>query len=240
MDPETTDPNLLLLSLNLSDLEPDEAAAPTTTTSTSASVTIEHQPTRAERTALSEEAFQKLKRTYRPKVENGDLYKSIPLPLHSNNTHDSSSSSSSSLPNPLSKPEAQALLHAVEELYFFKRYETAVEFLRGVLGPESDEGDLHNGPRDDDTAEGPRAGEVERDRGGSRSSSSRDDGPQHDTLNGSGTQERQDDKESVNGKREKGSNIDAETGRLLRYYLQRCLARSREGSGLAGREVTCH
>jgi L-aminopeptidase/D-esterase-like protein len=74
MDPEPTDPNLLLLSVNLSDSEPDEAAAPaTTTTSTSTCLATEHQPTRAERTALSEEAFQELKRTYRPKVENGDV-----------------------------------------------------------------------------------------------------------------------------------------------------------------------
>jgi hypothetical protein len=74
MDSESTDPNLMLLSLNLSDSEPDEAAAPGNSTSTTTTApTAEYQPTRAERTALSEEAFQALKRTYRPKVENGDV-----------------------------------------------------------------------------------------------------------------------------------------------------------------------
>lgn len=57
-----TDPNLLLLSLNLSDSEPEEAAPPTTPSAT-----------RADRTALSEEAFQSLKQTYRPKLENGKV-----------------------------------------------------------------------------------------------------------------------------------------------------------------------
>ena len=32
-----------------------------------------------------------------------------------------------------SKPETQEILHAVEELYFFKRYDEAVEFVEGVL-----------------------------------------------------------------------------------------------------------
>ncbi|KAK4138864.1 hypothetical protein BT67DRAFT_438170 [Trichocladium antarcticum] len=57
------DPNsLLLLSLSDSDSEPDSAAAPTTPAAT-----------RADRTALSEQAFQALKQTYRPKLENGEV-----------------------------------------------------------------------------------------------------------------------------------------------------------------------
>lgn len=71
MDSEQTDPNLLLLSLNLSDSEPEEAAPPNNTTPSTAGPTSEYQPTRAERTALSEEAFQALKQSYVPKVENG-------------------------------------------------------------------------------------------------------------------------------------------------------------------------
>lgn len=74
MDPEPTDPNLLLLALNLSDSDPDEAAAPQTTTSnTSTGPTTEYQPTRADRSALSEEAFLALKQSYRPKIENGNV-----------------------------------------------------------------------------------------------------------------------------------------------------------------------
>jgi len=73
MDSEQTDPNLLLLSLNLSDSEPEEAAPPNNTAPSTAGPTSEYQPTRAERTALSEEAFQALKQSYRPKVENGNV-----------------------------------------------------------------------------------------------------------------------------------------------------------------------
>ncbi|KAK4033962.1 hypothetical protein C8A01DRAFT_39571 [Parachaetomium inaequale] len=119
MDPESTDPNLLLLSLNLSDSEPEEAAPPTNTTSTSGPTT-EYQPTRAERTALSEEAFQALKQSYRPKIENGNISTHTPLPLPLS-------------PTPLPKPAAQELLHAAEELYFFRRYADAATFLRQVL-----------------------------------------------------------------------------------------------------------
>jgi hypothetical protein len=74
MDSESTDPNLLLLSLNLSDSEPEEGVAPgNSTTTTTGGATTEYQPTRAERTALSEEAFQALKQTYLPKIENGNV-----------------------------------------------------------------------------------------------------------------------------------------------------------------------
>ncbi|KAL2269119.1 hypothetical protein VTJ83DRAFT_3965 [Remersonia thermophila] len=233
MDLEASDPNLLLLSLNLSDSEPDEAAAPATAASGSASLT------RAERTALSEEAFQELKRTYRPKVENGDLYQSVPLPLHYN-THNPESASASAAgassssttattttttttATPLTKPEAQALLHAVEELYFFKRYEAAVEFLRGVLGQEEGEDGLESGPKKD-TNEGPGAGGGKRDRGASGNG------------DGDGVQ---DDRERATGKKEPSSTIDAETRRLLRYYLRRCLARAREAPDGPQREVSC-
>lgn len=75
MASDPLDPTLLLLSLNsLSDSDsdssssstPKEAANPST--EPSAKVQI-----RADRSALSEEAFQHLKRTYRPKVENGEV-----------------------------------------------------------------------------------------------------------------------------------------------------------------------
>ncbi|EAQ85795.1 predicted protein [Chaetomium globosum CBS 148.51] len=57
MESESTDPNLMLLSLNLSDSEPEEGVAPGNTATTTTGPTTEYQPTRAERTALSEDCF---------------------------------------------------------------------------------------------------------------------------------------------------------------------------------------
>ncbi|KAK3996732.1 hypothetical protein QBC44DRAFT_257607 [Cladorrhinum sp. PSN332] len=105
--------NSRLLLIGLSDSEssePGEAANP----STKAAVP---ELTRAERTALSEPAFQALKKSYRAKVENGEIWSTIPLPLATK----------------LSKPDAQELLHAVEELYFFKRFNEAAQFLSKVF-----------------------------------------------------------------------------------------------------------
>ncbi|KAI0596350.1 hypothetical protein F4775DRAFT_316081 [Biscogniauxia sp. FL1348] len=70
------------------------------------------------RNAQSEEAFREVKRTYRVKVEDGEIHTTIPLPLGPRVT----------------KPTAQALLHAVEELYFFGRYAEGARFVRAVLG----------------------------------------------------------------------------------------------------------
>ncbi len=44
----------------------------------------------------------------------------------------------------MTKPEAQALLHAVEELYFFRRYAEGAAFVRRVLDGDGD-GDGDNG-----------------------------------------------------------------------------------------------
>jgi len=41
------------------------------------------------------------------------------------------------------KHEAQALLHAVEELYFFRRFEEGADFARRALGNQ----DVEEGPR---------------------------------------------------------------------------------------------
>ncbi|KAH7356634.1 hypothetical protein BKA65DRAFT_495105 [Rhexocercosporidium sp. MPI-PUGE-AT-0058] len=56
----------------------------------------------------SEEDFQRQAREWRPKVERGEIYKTITVPIS----------------NP-SKPVSQTILHAVEELYFYRRYEEA-------------------------------------------------------------------------------------------------------------------
>ncbi|KAL2171943.1 hypothetical protein VTG60DRAFT_1002 [Thermothelomyces hinnuleus] len=141
MDNDRADSNLLLLSLNLSDSDPEEAAPPgdaTTSATNAAGPTSEYQPTRAERTALSEEAFQDLKQSYRPKVENGNIHSHISfLPSasttsttdNSQDNDDDDDEDDESLP----KPAAQELLHAAEELYFFRRYAEAASFLRRVL-----------------------------------------------------------------------------------------------------------
>lgn len=75
------------------------------------------KPAAAARDAQSEEDFQAVKKDYRVKVENGEIWKNINLPLGPKVT----------------KPEAQAVVHAVEELYFFRRYQEAGDFAGKVL-----------------------------------------------------------------------------------------------------------
>ncbi|RYP65902.1 hypothetical protein DL769_006188 [Monosporascus sp. CRB-8-3] len=87
---------------------------------------------RAARVAQSEEAFQAVKKSYRVKVENGEIWSTIRLPLGRRR---------------VSKPKAQALLHAVEELYFFRRYAEGAAFVRRVLN----DGDGGGPGLDDDT-----------------------------------------------------------------------------------------
>ncbi|KAI1466178.1 uncharacterized protein F4812DRAFT_436182 [Daldinia caldariorum] len=81
--------------------------------------------TPVDRTAQSEEEFQAVRREYRVKVENGEIWKTIQLPVG---------------PGRVSKPDAQALLHAVEELYFFRRYSDGANFARAILSSNGDEG----------------------------------------------------------------------------------------------------
>ncbi|KAI1868882.1 hypothetical protein JX265_006861 [Neoarthrinium moseri] len=105
-----------LFGIALSDPEDDsapEAAEPTSsTTTTSAS--------KAARVAQSEDEFLAVKQGYTVKVENGELWRDIRLPLGQHVT----------------KQEAQALLHAVEELYFLKRYAEGAAFVSRALGDE--------------------------------------------------------------------------------------------------------
>lgn len=46
------------------------------------------------------------------------------------------------LDSQLSKPEAQALLHAVEELYFFRRFSEGARLARSVMDDDVGEGKL--------------------------------------------------------------------------------------------------
>lgn len=123
MTDDGLDLGLLAISLSDSELEEGVAATPA--------------EARAGRTALSEEAFQALKSTYRVKVENGEvrlLFSNITRQL----TQLVKIWSAVTLPvSPsVNKPEAQGLLHAVEELYFFRRYDEAVQFLQRVFSEE--------------------------------------------------------------------------------------------------------
>ncbi|KAK1566283.1 uncharacterized protein LY79DRAFT_572362 [Colletotrichum navitas] len=67
----------------------------------------------------SEEDFQELKATYRANVQNGEIWQTIELPLAADGK--------------AGKPVLQELLHAVEELYFYRRFEEAAAFARRVL-----------------------------------------------------------------------------------------------------------
>ncbi|CAJ2502263.1 Uu.00g096570.m01.CDS01 [Anthostomella pinea] len=82
------------------------------------------------RDAQSEEAFLEVKKTYRVKVEDGEVWKKVKLPLGPQVT----------------KPEAQALLNAVEELYLFGRFAEGARFVQTVLHGEDGKSGL-----DDDT-----------------------------------------------------------------------------------------
>ncbi|KAH9906909.1 hypothetical protein F4778DRAFT_723972 [Xylariomycetidae sp. FL2044] len=124
-----------LLGIQLADDSDSESSTPTNNNSNNAndtnndkSASASQPPAPVPRTAQSEAQFQDVRKNYRVKVENGEIWKTIPLPL---------------LPpgRPVAKPEAQALLHAVEELYFFRRYEEGARFVRSVLGNNEDDGE---------------------------------------------------------------------------------------------------
>ncbi|KAM4057803.1 hypothetical protein HRG_009422 [Hirsutella rhossiliensis] len=69
---------------------------------------------KADRTGQTEAEFQAVKQAYRVKVENGELHKTINL----------------SLDPAANKQRVQEVLHAVEELYFFRRYRDALNFIK--------------------------------------------------------------------------------------------------------------
>ncbi|KAK3957027.1 hypothetical protein QBC32DRAFT_329412 [Pseudoneurospora amorphoporcata] len=116
-----------LLGIGLgSDSEDESTTTTTTTTITTTNSNTQEcaQPIiKADRTALSEEAFQELKRTYRVKVENGEFHLHLSFPIGSTSPDGSRT---------INKPEAQEILHAVEELYFFRRYEEAVALIQKI------------------------------------------------------------------------------------------------------------
>ncbi|KAJ2975200.1 hypothetical protein NQ176_g5646 [Zarea fungicola] len=93
-----------LFNINLSDEEQETAAEK-----------------KAKRTGQTEEEFQAVRKDYVAKIQNGDIYKHIKLPL----------------PKDAGKLDIQEVLHAVEELYFFRRFQEAVDFSAQVLHGES-------------------------------------------------------------------------------------------------------
>ncbi|KAL7796021.1 hypothetical protein V8C37DRAFT_18692 [Trichoderma ceciliae] len=81
---------------------------------------------KSRRTGQSEDDFQAVKSNYHAKVENGNIYQSISLPLGPD----------------ANKQNAQQLLHAAEELYFFRRYQHVIDLVSQVLTLEGDKGGL--------------------------------------------------------------------------------------------------
>ena len=86
----------------------------------------ESKPLKPKRTEQTESAFQAIKQSYVPKIENGNIYKSITLPL----------------PTDAKKHHFQEVIHAVEELYFFRRFSEALAFIHDVFGSDRDRGIL--------------------------------------------------------------------------------------------------
>jgi hypothetical protein len=133
MNDDGIDGGILNIAL-ASDSESEDlplASAPGTTKSSNGTTVSSTADKKAKRTEQTEEAFQAVKKSYAAKVENGDLYKSVALPL----------------PPDANKHHSQELLHAVEELYFFRRFSEAVDFVQTVLDAEPETG----GGLDNDT-----------------------------------------------------------------------------------------
>ncbi|KAL2758252.1 hypothetical protein ACRALDRAFT_1074923 [Sodiomyces alcalophilus JCM 7366] len=79
----------------------------------------ESQANKKPRDGQTEEEFQAVRASYRPKIENGDLWKVAEAALP--------------LADVATKAEAQELLHAVEELYFFRRFSEGARLARRIL-----------------------------------------------------------------------------------------------------------
>ncbi|KAI9900904.1 hypothetical protein N3K66_005166 [Trichothecium roseum] len=98
------------------------------------------------RTEQTEEEYQAVKDSYGTKIENGNIHESLSLPLSAD----------------ANKQQAQDVVHAVEELYFFRRFAQAVQVVDRALG-------------DADCSRRDAGGDGDRDAGGDDGSGS--DGP---------------------------------------------------------------
>ncbi|KAF4452728.1 hypothetical protein F53441_4439 [Fusarium austroafricanum] len=83
----------------------------------------EVEATKSRRTGQSEEAWLVVQKEYKVKVENGDIYQKIKLPLGPD----------------ASKMDIQEVIHAVEEHYFFRRYNEARQLACNALQMPSEE-----------------------------------------------------------------------------------------------------
>ncbi|KAI0434403.1 hypothetical protein F5Y09DRAFT_296171 [Xylaria sp. FL1042] len=108
------DSGLLGIALSDSDGEPGDNVSST------------KKPSQEARTGQSEAEFQEVKRAYHVKVENGEIWKTVQLPLGPQ----------------VSKSEAQTLLHAVEELYFFQRFTEGARLARSIIDDDAGTGKL--------------------------------------------------------------------------------------------------
>ncbi|KAG5976359.1 hypothetical protein E4U55_007341 [Claviceps digitariae] len=68
---------------------------------------------KADRTAQTEDEFQAVKEVYRARVENGNMYEHVELPLRPG----------------ANKMHTQEVIHAVEELYFHRQFQQAIDLV---------------------------------------------------------------------------------------------------------------
>ncbi|KAL6864064.1 hypothetical protein J3F83DRAFT_187109 [Trichoderma novae-zelandiae] len=81
---------------------------------------------KSRRTGQSEDDFQAVKSAYHAKVENGNIHETITLPLGPD----------------ANKQHVQEVIHAAEELYFFRRYQHVIDLVSKVLAIQGDKGGL--------------------------------------------------------------------------------------------------
>ncbi|KAI0472777.1 hypothetical protein GGR56DRAFT_651907 [Xylariaceae sp. FL0804] len=113
----------------------------------------------------------------------------------------------------LTKPEGQALLHAVEELYFFGRFAEGARFVGDVLGGDDDDGDggNGNGSGNGDGGAGDEDEDDEKKEKGKGKGKRRGKGKGKAKRSGTGT-----------------NGLDRDTRDTLRYYGRRCAERASE------------
>ncbi|UKZ75054.1 hypothetical protein TrVFT333_002726 [Trichoderma virens FT-333] len=87
---------------------------------------------KSKRTGQTEDDFQAVKNTYHAKVENGNIYQTLSLPLGPD----------------ANKQHVQEVIHAAEELYFFLRYQQVIDLVSKVLALEGDKGGLDEESRE--------------------------------------------------------------------------------------------
>lgn len=131
-----------LFNITLSDSEGEDGGAVTETT--------------RDRTGQTEDAFRAVKRAYQPKLDDGEVrhlqdFHSVVLYKHPQLTFYEQIWKSVQVPlgqRKLSKQEAQEVLHAVEELYFYRRFGEAVTFIGRVFEGEGGAAGLEGDVKD--------------------------------------------------------------------------------------------